>query len=307
MPARDKTVMELRHVRTFLVLAEELHFGRTAARLHVAQSAVSQTLKALEQEVGAMLFARTRRRVSLTPAGEHFRSYAREALASLERAATAARRAATGETGRLVLRFTRFSALSVIPAAVVRFRQECPGVQLHIEPGSTSEQLEALRAGRCDIGFVAYTEDAAPFSCEQVTHEHLVALLPRGHALASRRALRFEQLATEPMLVLSRHAEPAIHARHIRAYHEAGVVPPVVAEVDGAETLLAFVAAGLGVAHAPSSVSRLKMEGVVAIPITPRSPVGVTAVWDAASLSPPARRFLELLRSARASARHVRA
>lgn len=107
--------MDLRHVRTFLVLAEELHFGHAAARLHVAQSAVSQTLKALEEEVGAMLLARTRRRVALTPAGEQFRDHARRALSSLEDAAACARRAAEGETGRLVLRFTLMSALSVLP------------------------------------------------------------------------------------------------------------------------------------------------------------------------------------------------
>src|SRR3954467_2549726 len=120
--------MELRHVRVFLVLAEELHFGRTSTRLRVAQSAVSQTLKDLEHELGVVLLERTRRSVRITAAGESFREHASVALAALERAAVATKRAARGESGRLVLRFTLMSTLTALPRAVARFQDSFPEV-----------------------------------------------------------------------------------------------------------------------------------------------------------------------------------
>ena len=137
--------MELRHVRTFLVLAEELHFGRTANRMHVVQSGVSQTIKALEHEVGAQLFRRSKRQVELTAAGQGFLAHARRALVELDQAAALARSTADGETGVLRLRFTTASALTVVPRVIVRFRRAHPRIHLDIRPVQEHRQPRSRR------------------------------------------------------------------------------------------------------------------------------------------------------------------
>jgi DNA-binding transcriptional LysR family regulator len=265
--------------------------------LRVAQSAVSQALKALEGELGVVLLSRTKRRVALTPAGYQFLEHGRRTLDALAHAASAARRAASGEIGRLVLRFSLLTGLSPIPRAVARFREECPGVELVIEHGGSAANIDAVRAGRADLGFVVYRRAAPPLACEVVSEEPLVALLPRAHPLAKRRRVSFADLADEPRIVLSRHSEPELHARY---YARSDSLPPlrIALEADQIDTVLGFVAAGFGVAHAPASVTRLRMEGVVAVPLAPAVASGVSAVWDEAALSPAGRRFLAAVRAA---------
>src|SRR4051812_12451920 len=148
--------MELRHIRTFVVLAAELHFGRAARKLRVAQSAVSQTLRGLEEEMGVVLLSRTKRHVSLTPAGAQFLEYARASLSQLEQGTAAARHVARGDEGELRLSFTLMSALTLLPRAVAKFQKAYPRVRLVISPGGSVEQLEAIRQGRCDVGFMAF-------------------------------------------------------------------------------------------------------------------------------------------------------
>jgi DNA-binding transcriptional LysR family regulator len=291
--------MDLRHVRAFLVLSEELHFGRAAKRLYLVQSAVSQTIKALEEEVGAALFARTKRQVCLTPAGQHFLPHARRMVEEMERALGAARRAAAGESGRLALRFTMMSALTALPRALSRFQRECPGVQVSIEPGGTTEQLEALRLGRCDIGFMALKRDVQPFECEVVERDTLVVVLPRGHALAGRRSAEMRDVAREPQIMLRQASEPQIRAALGRRFAAHGLAPNVVLEVEQVEALLAFVAAGIGVALVPGFVRKVRMAGVSIVPVRPAVGCGISAVWDPRTLPPAGKRFLEVLREVR--------
>jgi DNA-binding transcriptional LysR family regulator len=291
--------MNLRHLHAFLVLAEELHFGRTAARLHVVQSAVTQTIQALEKDLGVRLFERNKRRVALTPAGEHFLAHARDAVERLERGSEAARRAAAGESGRLALRFTMMTALTVLPRAVARFQRERPDVQLDIQAGGTTEQLAELRAGRCDIAFVALKRDVRPLSTEVVERASLVALLPSRHRHARRRSLRFEDLEGERFIFLRQTSEPEIRAALLRRFAEAGRAPEVVLEIEQVDALLAFVAVGTGISLVPGFVDRLHHQGVTTVPIRPVVPCGISAVWDGATLSPVAERFLATLREER--------
>jgi DNA-binding transcriptional LysR family regulator len=288
--------MELRHVRAFLILAEELHFGRTAARLHLVQSAVSQTIKALEDEVGAPLFARTKRQVSLTPAGRELLAPARRMLDELDRGLTAARRAASGETGRLSLYFTMMAALTPLPRALARFQREHPDVEVTIAPGGSTEQLDALGLGRADIGFMAIKKDVAPFVCEVVEKDTLVAVVPSRHALAKRRSAAMRELVREPQIMLGEASEPKIRAALRRRFAEFGVEANVVLEVEQIETLLAFVAAGLGVALVPGFVRKLRFAGTAIVPVRPVIPCGISAVWNPDTLPPAGRRFLAVLR-----------
>jgi DNA-binding transcriptional LysR family regulator len=295
--------MELRHIRTFLLLAEELHFGRTAARLHVAQSAVSQTLKALEQEVGASLFDRTRRKVALSAAGTHFLAHAQRAIESLEDGSASARRAASGDVGRVVLGFTVMSALTVLPRAIARFQREFPGVELRVEQGGTMQQLEALRLGKIDLGFMPLKRAAhvEPFATEVLESAALMTFVPASHPLAKRKRVRILDLVDVPHVLLSRRSEPRLYAGIYRACAEHGFTPRIAMELEQLESLLAFVAAGVGITHAPAFLGRLRLEGVRMLPFEHRPMVGISVVWDARTLSPAASRFLEIARSERPS------
>lgn len=289
--------MELRHVRTFLVLAKELHFGRAALKLRVAQSAVSQTLRALEQELGVQLLSRSKRSVALTAAGAQFIEYAERSLLQLEEGTTAARRAANGDSGELRLSFTLMSALTVLPRAVARFQRQHPQVRLHMTPGGSVEQLEAIREGRCDVGFMAFKRDIEPLATEVVARARLVAVLPSRHALARRRSLELAELSGEPFIFLKQQSEPQIY-EHFRAHcAKAGFEPRIVMEVEHSEALLSFVAAGVGVSCVPSLVEKLEMRGVTTRPLQPEIRGGISAVWRPEALSPPAARFLEVLRA----------
>lgn len=290
--------MEIRHLRTVIALAEELHFGHTAKRLRVAQSAVSQTIKAVESELGAELFARTKRSVQLTPAGQQFVADVRAILDDLARAAARARGAASGETGRLTLRFTLMSALTDAPLAIARYRRRFSSVRVEIEPASSADQLDALRAGRCDIGLMALAaakDDLAPLAFKVIAHAAMVAVLPARHRLAARGSIRLQDLAGEPFVFLGQADEPQIGALFRRRCNAAGFEPDVIMEVKHADELLAFVAAGFGVSCAPDLIERLRYRGVVTVKLRPVFHGGIIAVWHPERISAPGRRFLELL------------
>lgn len=301
--------MEMRHLRAFLAVADTLHFGRAAARLHLAQPAVSAAIRELEIEVGAVLFDRTRRRVALSVAGVHLRPAVEDSLATLERGVHGARRAALGETGRVTLQFTAMSALSPLPSALARFRRSHPEVQVVIEQRGTLDQLDALRAGRCDLAFTVMPGDVGALATATLTAEPLVAILPVHHPLATAPALPFAAIVKEPMLVLPRRTEPTMYEAYRRLCAAEGVEPNVAIEVDQLDAVLAFVAAGLGITLTPASVSQVRFEGVVAVPLTPTVLSGVTIVWDPERLPPAAEALLREVRGVgrRDSAASVRA
>ena len=291
--------MELRHLRVFLALAEELHFGRTAARLRVAQSAISQTLKQLESELGTELLIRTKRHVSLSPAGRQFLEHARASLLELERGGVAARRAASGEIGKLVLRFTLMSALTVLPRTVAVFKRRYPEVQIDIGAGGSSEQLEALRRGTIDIGFMSFKRSLSDLETLVVERSPLVAVLPRHHVLAGRKALELHELAPYPFVFLKQDSEPEVRSRFRQRCALAGFEPEIVLEVDQLEALLAFVAAGVGVSCVPAFVARVKFAGLTSVPLKLEVMGGISAVWNPSTLPEAGRRFLELLQHER--------
>jgi DNA-binding transcriptional LysR family regulator len=183
--------MELRHVRTFVALAEELHFGRAARKLRVVQSAVSQTIRALEEDVGAPLFVRGPGGVRLTIAGEHFLGHARRALGELDEGASTARNAGTGEVGRLALRLGPISGLTILPRVVARFRRELPRVDLRIEPAGAADPIAAVADGRADLAFLStakhdHRTEAAETDLYPVPRGACQELLRAGEVLVAR-------------------------------------------------------------------------------------------------------------------------
>lgn len=288
--------MELRHLRTFLAVAQELHFGRAASRLRVAQPAVSQAIKSLEDEVGAVLFTRTKRSVALSAAGIHFMGHAISALREVDEAASAARRAAGGETGRLVVRFAMMGALGSVPGVLARFRRERAEVELRIEVGGSSEQLEAIEQGRCDVGFMAGRKELPRgLRMHLVDGADLVAVVSSKHALARRRSLHLRELADLDFIFLGYESEPHVRALFARHCAAAGFLPRFILDVEHLETLLALVAAGLGVSCVPNLLGRLRFSGVRVVPLRPTVRAGICAVWHPGKLSPPGRHLLRLL------------
>jgi DNA-binding transcriptional LysR family regulator len=287
--------MEMRHIRAFLAVAEELHFGRAAARLHIAQPAVSAAIAQLEAEVGAVLFDRTRRQVALSAAGAHLRPALESALATLGTGIRAAQRAASGETGRIVVYFTAMAAFSKLPEALASLRARRPDVQVIVKQAGTAEQLEALRAGRCDFGITILPGDVRPLQSAPFTRDRLVAVVPRKHRLARTGTLRFAEIANEPVLLLPRSSEPAVHRSYLRLCAIAGVEPRVAMELEQTESMLAFVAAGLGIAFMPSSISRLGSREIVGVPLVPTVEAESTLVWDPSRSSAAGRELLQEL------------
>ena len=266
--------MELRQLRYFVAVAEELHFRRAAERLHISQPPLSQQIRALEDELGFALLERTRRRVQLTPAGEAFLRDARAILGELEGAVATARRIDAGQTGRLRIGFVGSALLSIVPGTVERFRSSRPGVAIELRERSTVDQLRAVSAGVIDVGLVRPPiEDEAGLRAETVLRERTIAALPAGHALASSNRVSMRRLAAEPLVLFPRAQAPGFHDLLIGALAGTGAGPHVIQYAPEMLTIIGLVAAGTGVSLVPASVSRLALDGVAYRPVTaaPRS------------------------------------
>lgn len=293
--------MELRHLRYFVAVAEELHFGRAAARLHLAQPPLSQQIKALEEEVGARLLRRTSRSVALTPAGEAFLPQARAALESAARAADEARAAAEGRAGLLVLGFVNPAMDGFLSEAVAAFRTLAPGVSLRLRELSSQAQLEELRAGRLHAGFLRRAgQDLSGLGAAVLHRERYVAALPQAHALARRKRVPLAELARHPLILYPRSFLPGLHDAMLAALREApggdGREPVVAQEALSKHTTLSLVAAGLGLALVPDASRAWRRRGVVLREVDGDLPrIELAAVWNEPA-SPALTRFLDTAR-----------
>jgi DNA-binding transcriptional LysR family regulator len=261
--------MELRQLRYFIAVAEELHFRRAAERLHMSQPPLSQQIRALEDELGFTLLTRTRRRVELTPAGEAFLRDARALLSELDGAVATARRIDAGQTGRLRVGFVGSALLSIVPGTVERFRASRPGVAIELRERSTVDQQRAVAAGVVDVGLVRPPiEDDGQLRAETVLRERTVAALPAAHPLASLSRVPLRRLAAEPHVMFPRDQAPGFHDLLIAALAGTGAGPRVIQYAPEMLTIIGLVAAGTGVSLVPASVSRLALDGVTYRPVT---------------------------------------
>jgi DNA-binding transcriptional LysR family regulator len=240
--------MELRHIRYFLVLAEELHFHRAAQRLSITQPALSIQIRDLERDVGVPLLARTNRQVQLTEAGRAFQEGARLVINQVDRSVHDARRAGHGEIGELGLGFVGSAAYAVLPALLRAFRQAFPGVTLRLASMTTKEQLAALAERRLDLGLLRLPINDSTLSWRRVTSEPLVAVLPSTHPLANVARLSLGTLATEHFILYPRADSPAIRDAIVSLCRKEGFSPTIVQESGEMQTILGLVAGGIGVA-----------------------------------------------------------
>jgi len=289
--------MGLRHLRYFVAVAEELHFGRAAARLFIAQPPLSQQIQQLERELGLTLFQRTSRRVQLTPAGEVFLMGVRQTLAALDAAVQSARRASRGETGWLGIGFAASATYDLLPAVLHDFRAQFPDVHLSLMELNAAEQSVALRDRSIHVGFARPYAEEAEVAVEAVLREPFLVALPESHPLAAQPALSLPLLAGEPFVSFPERPLPS-YAQVVRAVCEgAGFAPRVVQEVREMQTAISLVAAGLGVALLPASVQHLRRDGVVYRPLpndAPRTELAVISRKEDAS--PTLQNFLAIVR-----------
>ncbi|HEY9847144.1 MAG TPA: LysR substrate-binding domain-containing protein, partial [Candidatus Caenarcaniphilales bacterium] len=244
--------MELRHLRYFVTLAEELHFGRAAERLHIAQPPLSQQIRQLEAELGFLLFHRTKRMVQLSEAGQVFLREIQQVLRQLEQAVQTGRQASRGEVGQLVVGFVGSAAYNILPAILQTFRTTAPAVNLELHELTTDQQLKWLREGRIDVGFLRPPIEDNIFSLEIIFQEPLVAALPETHVLANQVALSLRSISGEPFILFPRPLAPGLYDQIISLCHQASFSPRVVQEAIQMQTIVSLVAAELGLAIVPA-------------------------------------------------------
>ncbi|KWX01507.1 Transcriptional regulator [Carbonactinospora thermoautotrophica] len=291
--------MELRHVRYFVAVAEEQSFTRAAERLRIAQSPLSQQIRKLERELGVELFVRTTRSVQLTHAGRVFYERARHLLVGSDEAITATRKAARGELGRLSLGFTGSVTYELLPALVRAYHERNPDVTLDLHSEMlTPAQVEAILEGRIAVGLLRPPVNAKGLVVEVLREEPLGVLLPTEHPAAAARALALESLHDEIFVGYPSKPPSTMHSVMLSVCRQAGFIPRICQEAAETATLVALVAAGLGMALVPASVQHLRIDGATYRPIcSPRATVQLALAYQEGEVTPLVRRYLETARS----------
>ena len=293
--------MELRHLRYFVAVAEDLHFGRAAQRLNIAQPPLSRQIRDLERELEVALFERVARGVQLTAAGRAFLPQARLTLALAERAKRAAQRAAQGEVGRLRVGFVDAATSSdVLPEVLGFFRMHLPQIGVSLFEMDSAQQEDALREGRIDVGILQRPPADAErwLVVEEISRDTLVAAVPHGHRLASRARIAIEDLRSEAIVLLFRSADPELWDSIIARCRAAGFSPRVIQEAGAWHTLAGVVSAGVGIAFVPRALASIKRPGVIFRPVKGLAvELTLHAAWKRGEKSPVRDRFLTALRA----------
>lgn len=286
--------IELRHLRHFIALAEEGHFGRAAERVFVVQQALSSSIRSLEDELGVSLVLRTTRRVQLTPAGEVFLTSARATLNTLAQGTERARQAARGEVGRLGIGFVSGLAFGGLPDIVRRFREDFPHVAVDLRELTAQEQEAALRAGEIDVGLMLLPVRDPSFDTLALWRQELVAALPSSHPLARKRRLQIADLAGEPFVFFPRAVRATYFDQVMRWCAASGFTPRIVQEAIEVPTLLSLVAAGLGVFLPIRFFQNVSLPGVTYRPVVGAPTVEIVATWPRAQQGGVVAAFLKV-------------
>jgi DNA-binding transcriptional LysR family regulator len=255
--------IELRHLRYFVAVAEELHFSRAAKRLRIAQPPLSQQIRKLEQHIGHALFTRNSRVVTLTEAGQALLERARHILRRVDEDVETVRSVGRGEMGSLTVGFIGSAMLTVLPALLRDYRLKYPQVELRLRELTTSQLIEALRQGAVDVGFLRDAGPTEGLVVEKVLAERFVVALPERHPLEKRKRVSLAALKGEPLVLFARNLGPLAWDKTIALCEAQGFHPEIVQEAPEWLTVLRLVSSGLGFSIAPACVSTVKAPGVV--------------------------------------------
>jgi len=288
--------MELRHLRYFVAVGEEQHYGRASERLHVAQPALSRQIQDLEEELGVKLFDRLARGVKISVAGASFLDDARRILQQVNEASSRAVRVARGQSGILRVGFTESASWhGVVPDSFRQFRQRQPDTELVLYPAASLDQMEAVRAGRLDAGFV-FSMPKSDRELDQlpVAIHHLVLAQPKGDPLTKVRKLRLRDLRNTPFVWFPRRQSPAYYDRLMKECFRGGLkTPNVVQEAVDQATILSLVSCRLGVAFVSEATRWRCPAGVVLLPVTDlKLPLPFALIWRKDNASPVLARFV---------------
>ncbi|MGH9552255.1 MAG: LysR substrate-binding domain-containing protein, partial [Terriglobales bacterium] len=256
-------MVELRHLRYFVVLAEELHFSRAAQRLHIAQPGLTQQIKALEEELGVTLLDRNRRRVELTEAGTTLLDEGRRLLAQVDRAVSLTRRAGTGEIGRLTIGAAESAVFDILPSLLREYRKRYPLVDLQVREMPSPAQTAALRSAEIDVGFVRTPVDTEGLIAMTIRAESVGIFVPEAHPLSSSSEIRLEAMFEDPLVIHPGFPRPSWADFCIGLCRTAGFEPIIGQEANESAAAVCFVAAGLGFTLVPESLVTLTRPGVV--------------------------------------------
>jgi DNA-binding transcriptional LysR family regulator len=292
--------MELRHLRYFVAVAEELHFGHAANRLNTSQPSLSQQIRDLERELKVDLFLRTKRHVALTPAGQRFLQEARGILSSAERAAGLAREAARGESRKVVVGISPETDWFLLAKVLRLFADHVPSVEVVFQNLTPSAQLDALRGGHIDVGFVGLPLEAEGMVTEATGRARLVIALPEKHPMALKKDLRLEELSKEAYVLWPRHLSPSSYDELLSVFQRAGFGPPIAMEggLPSTRTVLGMIAAGLTIALVDPALQQMAAPGVVFRPLAGPGVFTETGIiYRRADSSPILASFLHELRA----------
>jgi DNA-binding transcriptional LysR family regulator len=288
--------MELRQLLQFVTIAETGNFHRAAERLNISQPPLTVGIRKLEKELGARLFDRGTRGVTLTAAGEAAIDFARAALLQAEHVRRAAREAHLGERGSLSIGFVGSATFALIPRLIPFFRERYPRIELTLEESTSVDIVRRIHSRTYDLGLVRLPLlEASALDSHIVERDELIAALPAEHALARRRKLPLEALSGEPFITFPQVS--VLRATIMLACHEAGFVPRIAQEAAQLHTILSLVRAGLGVALVPAIAARATPDDVRLVPLARSAPVQTGLVMPTANLSAPARHFTAMARA----------
>jgi DNA-binding transcriptional LysR family regulator len=291
--------MELRHLRYFVAVAEERHFGRAAERLHMAQPPLSTQIRQLETELGVTLLTRTTRRVELTDAGTAYLARARELLAAVDDAGLEARRIAAGLSGRLVIGCVGSATYTLLPGLARRLREDLPGIDVTFRGELLVPDLvEAVLSGALDIALLRPPVDETGVVLRPLRRERLVVAVPQDHPLAGRTELDVDDLRGQDLVAHPGQGRSVMSTFLAGLCRASGFAPRIRHEVAETSTLVTFVAAGLGLAVVPEPVAALRIPGVAYRPLRPATlGVDLAAATRAGEPAPQVGRALDVLTS----------
>ncbi len=273
--------MNLRQLRYFLAVADELHFGRAAIALNMAQPPLSAQIKQLEADLGLLLFKRTKRQVRLTAAGEVLQQEAQQVLDRLDLARRKTQQAGRGELGQMAISFVSSAMYSVLPPWLRRFRQRYPQVALTLQEATGAKQIEGLLSHQLDLGFVRPPlEQSTSLNSQTIWREPLLVALPEGHTLSAQARVSIQDLAHEGFILSMRASAPELYDNIISFCAQAGFSPKAVQTAAQLQTVLGLVAAQMGVAILPAAAQKLRREGVCYRPFVEPAPMAeLMMIW----------------------------
>lgn len=292
--------MELRHLRYFVAVAEELHFGHAASRLNTSQPSLSQQIRNLERELKVDLLLRTKRHVELTPAGQRFLQEARAILSSAERAAGLARETARGESQKLVVGISPETDWLFLGKVLRLFGEHAPFVEVLFQNLTPEAQVDSLRGGQIDVGFVGLPLEAEGLITETTGRVRLMVALPQKHPMARNSPLKLEELSKEAYILWPRHLSPGSYDHLLSVFRRAGFGAPIAMEggIPSTRTVLGMIAAGLTIALVDPALQQMAAPGVVFRPLADRGVFSETGViYRRADPSPILASFLHELRA----------